>query len=133
MASYYKFQDCGHLGGFAGWSGDHQLIPGLCAECRAKRIGESIDFIRFGLPPASGKSTNHASGQAESGISVLEIRGGRADFTGSISALNMIESRPAFLGKGEIVGWGSDGEPLVKIVSLSRKPLLQEKLYEICA
>jgi hypothetical protein len=89
-----------------------------CYACRQKRIGQAIRFLRFGDVPESGESFNHRDRTAEEGVSVYEIAEGRAEMTGFYFGFL---DRPAYRGTGVIVGWGSDGEPLVSQVSRLRR------------
>lgn len=88
-----------------------------CHNCRPERIGQTIDFVRFGQPPASGRSKNHASGELEAGVSVYEIRNERIQFVGWYFDFT---SRQAYRGTGRIVGWGSDYEPVVEISQIRK-------------
>jgi hypothetical protein len=93
-------------------------LRGLCTDCRAARIGQTIRFLRFGHLPASGASFNHRDRTSEEGVSVYEVIRGRADLVGwHFDFLG----RVAYRGTGVIVGWGSDGEPLVAEVSSLRR------------
>ena|SRR5436190_22806324 len=116
MSDWYVYT-CGHKG-LAGLSG-HREIPceALCAACRDARIGEVIAFARHGNPPGSGTSRNHREQTGEVGVSVYEVKGGEIQYCGWYFE---IAARPLFLGTGRIVGWGSDGEPLVKILRITK-------------
>jgi len=80
-----------------------------------------IKFFRFGKPPVSGISHNFRDDSSEEGVSVYENRNGEPDFKGWYFGFL---DRPCFEGEGKVVGSGSDGEPLVEIISIrkSRKP-----------
>ena len=79
-------------------------------------------FVRYGEPPKCGYSVNAATGTREVGVSVF-----RAKFVGNsykveYSTPNMLWSgetlkchRDAYRVWGEVVGTGSDGEPVVKV------------------
>lgn len=115
MASYYTM-DCGHQTLRDAWGNQPaETLAGLCKDCKAARIGDQIDFIRFGAAPVV--SFNHRDGVAEEGVSVYEIKNGKADLVGWYFGFT---NRPAYRGKGVIVGWGSDGEPLVKIMKIKK-------------
>ena len=88
-------------------------VLGLCLRCRTARIGEEIEFVRYGNIPKC--SVNHRDGTAEAGISVYEIVDGEPQLVGWHFG---ITSRQSHRGRGVIVGWGSDGEPLVRITLL---------------
>jgi len=81
------------------------------------RLGEVIRFARHGAPPAGGCSRNHREQTGEAGVSVYEIVDGDTQYTGWWYG---IAERPLYLGTGRIVGWGSDGEPLVEILTIKK-------------
>ncbi len=120
MASYFKLS-CGHRTLRDMWEGGQadieESLPGLCRECRAAMVGQEIDFVRHGKPPASGHSTNHRDGTPEEGVSVYWIQNGVPQYVGFHFG---ISSRPSYVGRGVVVGWGSDGEPLVRIVTIRK-------------
>jgi hypothetical protein len=117
MATYY-IHECGHSSLCDPWGkGPDRKTSGLCFECRKARVGQIIEFVRYGKPPASGVSWNHRDRTAEEGVSVYEVVNGQPQHVGWHFG---ITDRPAYAGKGEIVGWGSDGEPLVKVQSIRR-------------
>jgi len=125
MATYY-LRDCGHRTERDAWkTGSDERLDGLCLNCRAARVGEVIEFARYGKPPAGGQSTNHRERMAEAGISVYEVVNGEIKFTGW--HFGITESRPAYSGKGRIIGFGSDGEPLVQILSIRRRREFDQK------
>lgn len=74
-------------------------------------VGDVIDFVRYGTPVEN--SRNYRDATTEEGMSVYLLSGGVVQFVGFWFD---IASRPAYQGRGEIVGWGSDGEPLVRVV-----------------
>jgi hypothetical protein len=86
-----------------------------CKGCQQFRFGETIHFIRYGKFPASGTSYNYRDNKPEAGISVYEIVDGNIQFVGGCFGCT---GRRFYLGDGIIVGWGSDGEPLVKILTI---------------
>jgi hypothetical protein len=115
MAQFYR-HTCGHTS-LRGLSGQgEKAIDGLCPACLEARIGQVIPFARHGAPP-QGASRNHRDGSAEAGVSVYEIVDGEIQYCGWSFE---IEKRPLYTGTGEIVGWGSDGEPLVKILTIKK-------------
>ena len=124
MATYY-IRDCGHETLKDMWkSGANVSLSGLCAECKTGRIGETIEFVRYGKPPASGVSRNHREDVAEEGVSVYELKSGQPDYVGFYFGS---AQRPAYAGKGRIVGWGSDGEPLIEINTIRRSKKFDHK------
>jgi len=108
---------CGHESSEPGWGNDIHQYPFVCSECRNARIGEKIEFVRHGTPPSSGYSVNHRDGTTEDGVSVYEVKNGTIDYVGWYFD---ISDRPMFRGFGIIVGFGSDHEPVVKILSIKK-------------
>ena len=118
MSSWY-LRDCGHLTLRAPWGDEPETrLDGICVECRAARIGSEIDFIRHGELPEAGHSRNHRDDTAEEGVSVYEIVNGQPKYVGWHFE---ISQRPAIYGRGTIIGWGSDGEPLVRVTKLTAR------------
>jgi hypothetical protein len=74
-------------------------------------VGDVVKFVRHGNPVEF--STNHQDGTLEVGMSCYLLIDSEVKYVGFWFD---IASRPAFVGSGEVVGWGSDGEPLVKVV-----------------
>jgi hypothetical protein len=64
-------------------------------------------------------SHNYREGTQESGVSVYEIVDGDIQYCGWYFD---IAERPLYYGKGTIIGWGSDGEPLVTVSSIKKAP-----------
>jgi hypothetical protein len=115
MARYWIY-DCGHRDIRDPWgTGPDETMCGLCDECRKARVGQEIEFVRYGRPVT--RSRNHRDGQIEEGTSVYELVDGKPRYTGWYFG---IVQRPAYSGRAIIVGWGSDGEPLVRILSVRR-------------
>jgi hypothetical protein len=115
MSSWY-LRECGHRTLRSTWGDDpDEPMIGLCVECRGKLVGSRIRFIRYGDPVEY--STNHREHEVELGMSVyrlgddgvVELRGFPWEIT----------SRPSHRGTGEMVGWGSDGEPLIRLSSVT--------------
>lgn len=109
--------ECGHRNAIPGsplFPDETKHVPGLCLECRTARIGEVIDFVRYGSIPESGSSCNHRDRTSEGGVSVYEVRDGHPVYVGWY--FGIIEREVVIRGRGRIVGWGSDGEPLVEIL-----------------
>ena len=114
----YNVHKCGHFSTNDPWgSGPDVQVYSLCLNCKKSRIGETIEFARFGKPPVSGQSTNHREHTAEDGVSVYEIINGEIDLVGWHFG---ITDRVKYVGKGIILGWGSDGEPLVRIIKIRK-------------
>lgn len=93
---------------------------------RTDRIGEVITFIRYGTPPISGKSKWwHTLGiglksyPELKGVSVFETceKGAIIPIPELYINCDLLE-RQKFKGKGEIVGWGTDKEPLIKVLEI---------------
>jgi hypothetical protein len=108
---------CGHGGTDGTWSASVTDYPFPCRECLDRRIGEKINFVRYGTPPRSGHSYNYRDQHSEGGVSVYEMKDGEIDYTGWY--FGMID-RPMYKGIGIIVGWGSDREPLVRIMEIKK-------------
>ncbi len=78
-------------------------------------------FVRYGPIPESGKSTNRLTEEQEGGVSVYEAieRDGRVQIIvpsmtyGVHVTLSGFVGQPAYIVEGEVVGYGSDGEPLL--------------------
>lgn len=98
-------------------------------------------YIRFGLPPKSGKSLNYATGEPEGGVSAYNasfdpITGtwlcdGSA-LMGAVIVGN-ITKQDVYLILGDEVGVGSDGEPVLsnvqivsKLIAVDDSPLCTE-------
>lgn len=82
--------------------GDQQSAVQQTAE-----IGDERTWWRYGNLPPGGKSKNHATGAMEEGVSVYPTpfsEGISGDFGG----------RKQFYGKGKLLGFGSDQEPLIQ-------------------
>lgn len=90
-------------------SRDEQYRRIECEQKRGREIGDVIDFVRYGDPVEN--SFNHRDGTSECGMSVYMLDGAEIVHVGFWFD---IASRPAYRGTGVIVGWGSDGEPLVR-------------------
>ena len=91
-----------------------------------ERIGQEIKFVRFGTAPADGCSFNHRDQQGEEGMSCYEIKDGKPEYCGWY--FGFLE-RPAYVGLGRIVSFGSDGEPLVEIITIRRASKAQKEKH----
>ena len=85
------------------------------------RLGEMIDFVRYGDFPENGKSRcryalaePYPSRPELAGISVFEIVDGKEIYP--MGGYEELFARPRYTGRGKIVGWGPDGEPLIELV-----------------
>lgn len=125
MAATWK-HTCGHTSTRDPWGRGETAIHTVCDDCRAARIGQTIPFARYGKAPASGKSTNHREQTQEAGLSVYEIVNGKIEHVGWHFG---ITDRALYLGTGVIVGWGSDGEPLVRVVAIKKATKQQQAQY----
>ena len=76
-------------------------------------IGDEGTFYRSGRLPKSGRSINHATGTAEKGVSVYAV-----PWATSLAGLS---ERQWYTGKGVVVGFGSDNEPLIHPLGHWRK------------
>lgn len=88
---------------------------------KARQDGR-IAFIRFGAPPVGGRSRNSGQSFNEDGVSVYEVinHGGnkyemRPDVTSVLGFAGNVQSRPVYLVEGDVVGRGSDGEPVINV------------------
>ena len=92
--------------------------------------GAEFGFLRFGEPPASGFSQNGLLGIPEKGVSCFHAEiapNGDYQFTQmtpvlceDVMLLTDEYKRPLYRLYGEVVGHGSDGEPLLKVVKAER-------------
>lgn len=122
MGTTYTYEGCGHQVRdplACVWEERSVTRLGTCDTCdrerRQSRIGHKIRFLRFGSVPESGRSTNHRDRTDEEGVSVYEIVKGKVEFVGWHFDFH---GRRAFRGTGTIVGWGSDGEPTVRVETI---------------
>lgn len=94
---------------------------------RTDRIGEVIQYVRYGEIPTSGKSKWwHTLGEGLKsypelkGVSVFEIKDG-IEVIPHIKIYNTeFLARPKYIGTGKIVGWGTDDEPLIEVVDFHK-------------
>ena len=75
----------------------------------ASKIGEVGVFWRKGEPPKSGFSKNYREGTHEAGVSVYP-------YAEETSFAGLEKDAPWYKIDGELVGYGSDGEPVVKVL-----------------
>lgn len=93
--------------------------------------GAERGYVRLGNLPSGGRSRNRATGGSEAGVSVFvaEIApDGRwrpildtPQLLGSYLSL-IADERPAYRVYGQVIGTGSDGEPLMQIDRAERLP-----------
>ena len=88
----------------------------------AKWASAEHGYIRFGAIPKSGKSINYATGNTESGVSVFSadfLPNGEYRLTGlnanQLWSASSIRNRKVYRVWGDVVGSGSDGEPVVTV------------------
>lgn len=99
-----------------------RLAGAIAARIRDKKPVSEQVFIRFGRLPTGGRSRNHATGQLEAGVSVFGAEYDpiadtyRFDEDGTCSGAHISYTlcgvRP-HLVTGDLVGRGSDGEPVI--------------------
>jgi hypothetical protein len=89
---------------------------------RGRSVGDTVEFVRHGRPVA--KSRNHRDGTIEDGMSVYLLDGTEVVYVGFWFD---IATKPAYRGTGRIVGWGSDGEPLVVATEIRRDKRFDRK------
>lgn len=109
----------------------------------AKRIASSKPpineevFLRYGDIPKGGKSRNFITGELENGVSVYKAEWNPAleryilaDATHSATALDLISQgkTPRFVS-GEVIGRGSDGEPLLRSVKIVSEAKVDSRGY----
>lgn len=84
---------------------------------------ETIMYVRFGQPPEGGQSRNRRDGHLEAGVSCHRIvrHGGQwyLDDAG-IGFTTLFDDRPQYRLHGDVVGTGSDGEPLLRVDRCTR-------------
>ena len=126
-ADLKKIVESGSWGGFSYWDVQHarrEIDARLTAQIlKGVKVGDVIDFVRHGTPPQSGKSFNHRDQTEEDGLSVylLDPETEQPHYVGWYFD---ISKRPAYRGRGEVVGFGSDGEPLVHVHHIKRDATL---------
>ena len=108
-------------------------IAALAKLEQVKKQKQEIVFVRFGEIPENGISYNYRDNRHEPGVSVYPaIKVGkqiRIDMTGmDMSTYLFVQVRTAYFVKGEVVGYGSDGEPCLKI---EKKRKINREIYEL--
>ncbi len=87
-------------------------------------------FVRYGKPPADGISHNHRDGIPEAGVSVFYgecLPNGEAralpKHTAELGTLLGLraKSQPLYIVTGDLIGTGSDGEPLLSNCKIVRR------------
>jgi hypothetical protein len=96
-------------------------------------------YVRFGDPPASGRSLNYATGSIEAGVSVYSALGRHGKLVIEVPqdggwAEEDLRSRlrsddSIYIVKGDHIGTGGDGEPLLKDVRVWKR--VKRELLEI--
>ena len=89
----------------------------------------NIVFIRFGDPPDTGRSRNNLTGFLEDGMSVYEAieKDGKINIilpnweAGACVTLSSCFRESAYLVEGDVVGHGSEGEPLLSNYHIIKK------------
>jgi hypothetical protein len=115
---------CGHFDSRTDYgTGCYFRLDYECPACKKLRVGTTIEFIRYGKPPKH--SYDHRDKHSLRGVSVYEV--GHDGQPLHVGWHFEFLSRPAYRGRGEIVGWGPDGEPLVKIKEIHRLKSQDEK------
>lgn len=108
-----RFYGCGHTVRQHD-NGDSKTAQ-WCHECRKALVGTEIACLRRGKPPVSGFSRNHATGAMEAGVSVYHL------VDGIVADVDRFQDRPAYVGRGVVVGFGSDGELVVRLVGAMKR------------
>jgi len=102
------------------------------------RKDQGLRYIRFGGLPKGGKSKNHATGETEQGIScyeaihnpftqVWELSGSALPSAAIAGAFGAYDS--VWLLSGDVVGIGSDGEPLISSVKVESQLQYDRKAH----
>jgi hypothetical protein len=104
---------CGHKPYWNDGCSDDYVAKSLCYQCLKALIGTEVEFIRFGAPPKSGQSRNHAENKLEAGVSCYLIQNGKIMDTVRGEFLD----RQPYIGKGVMVDTGSDDEIIVEIIT----------------
>lgn len=88
------------------------------------QIGETVRVIRYGHPVE--RSTNHATGEPHIGMScyLLDHRG---VVIGTVRA-EFADRLAVYIGRGVLVGYGADDEPLVTAFRGRRATRAQEEI-----
>ena len=103
-------------------------LDALISASNAKWADAKPCFVRYGKLPKGGRSINHADGSLEAGVSVYygeRLPSGEAralprsnmELAGALS----IRDRQLYIVTGELVGTGSDGEPVLRNCRIWRK------------
>lgn len=103
-------------------------LDALIAASDAKWTGAKPCYVRYGKLPKGGRSINHADGSLEAGVSVYygeRLPSGEAralprsnmELAGALSLMD----RQLYIVTGELVGTGSDGEPVLRNCRIWRK------------
>ena len=122
MISY----SCGHKRDYN--PGHNIVTKKLCYDCRMSLVGTEISFIRFGAPPKNRCSWNYSENRPEKGVSVYLVRDGQI-----LDSLRweFADERPAYIGKGIVLGIGGDDEFVVEIITCRKATKKQiEKLSQ---
>lgn len=95
---------------------------GMCSGCK-------LVYLRCGDLPENGRSRNYRTNELEAGVSVYEgiLRDGKAMILlpsgtpgACVTASGAVE-RPVYMVGGEVVGRGSDGEPVLANVQVVKR------------
>lgn len=89
------------------------------------QTGTEIRFVRYGRVPESGSSVNWQTGDIEAGVSVYELHS-TGEAIGTVRA-EFADRALVYVGRGIVVGAGSDGEPLVRVLSIRKATTGQEE------
>lgn len=86
--------------------GDQQsAISQVHGDVSIDKPGDVRYYFRYGDVPPGGRSMNHATHEQEEGVSAYPTAGSEG--------LGADMGRPQYYGKGQLVGYGSDNEPLI--------------------
>jgi hypothetical protein len=119
MATNYA---CGHSNSYN--PGHNINLPSLCYHCKMALVGTSVDFVRFGAVPESGRSWNHAESKPEAGVSVYLVQ---ENIIRDTLRWEFADTRTMYIGKGIVLGVGGDDEIVVEITTI-RKASKRDKI-----
>lgn len=93
----------------------------------ARDVAAGKVYVRFGPLPKGGRSKNYATGALEQGVSAyatsydLVKNQLKIDFRGFLGGIFTLLDRPAYILRGDLMGYGSDGEPLLSNAQVARR------------
>lgn len=89
-----------------------ELMTPAEAGSRIEKIGSTGVFYRTGAPPKEGRSFNFQKNEYEKGVSVYR--------TPHPSSVAGFQNKPWYRIEGEIIAYGADNEPLVRVIKIQK-------------